>query len=270
MRLLSRMRRVDGMQNPPILDEPWPADLDPETVPFKGRTVTVLIRHGFFDNWDLFSELTVNDMSAWWNVGPVTVRDLQATGNAAIKRHHGDTDLLRELDTDLEDVALEPWSVHIWYHDPRFSEYVPKGGSTVHEIATSGSALDRRYLWERLGALRQAVERQAALPLDSAVSQYVEAISGQHSERLEVLLARTGLSGQEPITASQASGMLGVSRARINQIEHQVQRNRQRACPPAGTWMPQVQRVERYRLPNLSTEPGIAAIRSFFESAQLA
>jgi hypothetical protein len=30
----------------PILDAPWPPDLDPATVPFRVRTVTILRRKG--------------------------------------------------------------------------------------------------------------------------------------------------------------------------------------------------------------------------------
>jgi hypothetical protein len=49
------------------------------------------------------------------------------------------------------------------------------------------------------------VAAQAALSLPDAVGDYVEAISGQHGRRLEVLLARTGLSGSDPITGVEAS-----------------------------------------------------------------
>jgi hypothetical protein len=34
-----------------LLDAPWPDDLDPATVPFLKRSVTILRRVGYFDVW---------------------------------------------------------------------------------------------------------------------------------------------------------------------------------------------------------------------------
>ena len=48
-----------------ILDNPWPPDLDPRTVPFKGHTVTVLERAGLFDDWSQFDELTELEVANW-------------------------------------------------------------------------------------------------------------------------------------------------------------------------------------------------------------
>jgi hypothetical protein len=181
----------------PILTAPWPYDLDPATVPFMKRTVTVLERQGIYTNPTLLTELTATDVLGWWNAGPATVEDLRNVGNDAIRRHHTETGLLEALAADLSNMASEPWAPHIWYHDPRFARFVPKGEATVFEMATSGSAVDRRFLWEQRDDLRDAVDAQAKLSLLDAISQYVEAISGQHGERLDALLARTGLNGSD-------------------------------------------------------------------------
>jgi hypothetical protein len=129
-------------------------------------------------------------------------------GNDAIRRHHTETGLLEELAADLSDMASEPWAPHIWYHDPRFAELVPKGDDTVHEIATVGSAVDRRFLWKHARELRDALDAQARLSLLDAIAHYVEAISGQHGKRLDVLLAVTGLNGQDPIIGREAARRL--------------------------------------------------------------
>ena len=42
----------------PILDAPWPDDLDPATVQFRTRSVTILRRMGFFDDPSLSNDLT--------------------------------------------------------------------------------------------------------------------------------------------------------------------------------------------------------------------
>jgi hypothetical protein len=164
----------------PILEALWPADLNPADVQFKGRSETVLRREGFFDNPILFDSLTESDVAGWWNAGPATVDDVRSTGNEAIRLYRETTELRLRIDADLAEVALEPWVEHIWYRDPRFDEFLPKGDLTVHDIATSGSAVDRRFLWSHLDDLRAAVAQQADLSLGEAVSEYVEVVSGQH------------------------------------------------------------------------------------------
>ncbi|MCL1592945.1 MAG: hypothetical protein M3132_01165 [Actinomycetia bacterium] len=159
------------MNNTRIFETPWPEDLNPADVPFEGRTETVLRRHGFYDDWSLFDGLTAADVLSWWNAGLVTVEDIQRTGNDAIRDHYETVDVRHRKNADLAAVAREPAAPHIWYRDPRFAEFIPKGDSTVFDIAASGTALDRRALWRRLDALRAAVEAQAALSLLEAVSE---------------------------------------------------------------------------------------------------
>jgi hypothetical protein len=130
----------------PILDAPWPADLNPADVPFKRRTETVLRRQGFFDDPSLFNSLTDSDVAGWWNAGPVTVDDIRSTGDEAIRLHHETADVRRQIDTDLSAIAQEPWADHIWNQDPRFAEFLPKGDSTVHDIVTFGTTVDRQFL----------------------------------------------------------------------------------------------------------------------------
>jgi hypothetical protein len=125
----------------PILTAPWPHDLDPATVPFTKRTVTVLERQGIYTNPVLLNRVTVTDVLGWWNPGPATVEDLRSIGNDAIRHHHTETGLLKKLAVDLLDMASEPWAPHIWYHDPRFAQFIPKGDHTVYQLATLGSAV---------------------------------------------------------------------------------------------------------------------------------
>jgi hypothetical protein len=182
----------------PILTASWPPDLDPAAVPFTKRTATVLERQGIYSNPTLLNNLTATDVLGWWNAGSATVQDLRAIGNDAIRRHRTESGLLEALAADLSLMASEAWAPHIWYLDPRFAGLIPKGDLTVYEIATSGSAVDRRFLWDQGDELRDGVDAQARLSLLDAISQYVEAISGQHEERLDALLARTGLNGRDP------------------------------------------------------------------------
>ena len=110
----------------------------------------------------------------------------------------------------------------------------------MYGIASSGTAVDRRALWERLDDLRAAVEDQSGLSLADAVSQYVEVVSGQHGQRLDVLLAVTGLNGQDPIIGPEAARRLNVSSQRIYQIVDQLHRRMNKARPAKGAWLPQI------------------------------
>jgi hypothetical protein len=114
-----------------ILDHNWPADLDPEAVPFATRTETVLRRHGLYHDPARFGTLTVAEVAGWTNSGPVTIANLRTTAHAAIRRHHAETDLRARINVVLQDVAAEPWAKRIWHRDPRFARYLPKSGVTV-------------------------------------------------------------------------------------------------------------------------------------------
>jgi len=202
----------------------------------------------------------------WWNAGPSTVTDLQVTGNDAIRQHHTETDLLEQLTVDVSAMVSEPWAHHIWYRDPRFAHFVPEGDHTVYEIATSGSTVDRRFLWNHATLLRDAVDAQATLSLLDAIAHYVEAISGQHGERLGMLLAHTGLNGSDPIHGAEAARRLGVSHQRFYQIVQQLYRARDRACPPAGIWMPQLDAADEAGWPISISTKSKPSIQGFMAS----
>lgn len=152
----------------------------------------------------------------------------------------------------------------MWHCNPRFTHFLPHGTSTVHDIGTASAATDRRQLFDNLEILRDALNARAVLHLGNAIAQYVGLISVQQAERLEVLLARTGLNGQDPITRSEASKRLAVSRQRIGQIELQLAAALDRAAPPASIWMPQVDSVIARGWPENYTVAGIEAITTFF------
>jgi hypothetical protein len=122
-----------------LLEAPWPPDLDPATVPFRKRTVTILRRMGYFDDWSRFNPLTEAEVLSWWNAGVGTVADIRDTGNEAIRRYHERQARIAQMAADLDAVVSEPWARHIWWRDPRFAEYVPKADGTVHGSPTPAS-----------------------------------------------------------------------------------------------------------------------------------
>jgi hypothetical protein len=124
----------------------------------------------------------------------------------------------------------------------------------------------RRFLWKHRNGLRDAVDAQARLSLLDAVAQYVEAISGQHGERLDMLLAHTGLNGSDAINGTEVARRLGVSHQRVYQIVQQLYRARDRACPPAGIWMPQLDAADEAGWPTGISAEAQTAIRGFAKS----
>ena len=126
---------------------------------------------------------------------------------------------------------------------------------------TSGSDADRRCLRRQRETLRKAAAAQSVLTFADAVSEYVEAIAGQHGERLDMLLAVTGLNGQDPISDSEGSRRIGRSRVRVGQLRRRLVALRDQARPPAGVWMPQVGEAERDGWPEEYTAGGVEATR---------
>jgi hypothetical protein len=255
-----------------ILNEPWPPDLDPATVPFHQRTVTILRRLGFFEDPTLLDDVTEADVFGWWSTGVKTVADLRETGNAAIAAHHAgaperkrQTEVHARMIDGLRQLAEKAWTVQVWWRDPRFRGLVPREDVTVREICLHGSAEEQRHLWDNLANLEERMTQLAAMPIGEVVAGYVEAISSQHGVRLDVLLARTGLNGWDPISGREAAETLGVSYQRVQQICAQLRRNRDRARPPAGIWMPQVDAAVNEGWPAEYTATGVEAIRRFFE-----
>jgi transcriptional regulator with XRE-family HTH domain len=52
-----------------LFDAQWPDDLDPATVPFLTRSVTILRRAGFFDDWSLFDTVSEAEVLSRINAG---------------------------------------------------------------------------------------------------------------------------------------------------------------------------------------------------------
>jgi hypothetical protein len=219
----------------------------------------------------LLNEISEAAVLSWLTAGVKTVADLRDTGNAAIAAHHaGAPERLRRaaesrrIADKLRTLAGESWTAQVWWRDPRFRDLLRRGDATVREICLDGNSEEQRHLWGSLADLEARMQQIASLPLAEVVAGYVEAISGQHGIRLEVLLAYTGFNGRDPISGREAADTLGVTHQRITQIAMQLQRNRDRAQPPAGIWMPQVDAAMRDGWPDGYTALGVGAIRVLF------
>ena len=143
--------------------------LDPETVPFRVRTVTILTRKGIWADMTRLDGVTEGDVFGWWYAGVKTVADLRHTGNAAVVSHHAGApererqaaELARTTER-LRRLAGEPWTGQVWWRDPRFRDLLPRGDVTVREICLSGSPEDQRRLWDDMAELETRMRRLAA------------------------------------------------------------------------------------------------------------
>jgi hypothetical protein len=70
-----------------ILDRPWPEELDPAQAGFKTWTITILSRHGYWDDPTRLDTLTAYGFLAIETAGPAVLADLIEKGNAAIAWH---------------------------------------------------------------------------------------------------------------------------------------------------------------------------------------
>ena len=265
-------RTIRSIRNDaPILEALWPPDLDPETAGFRVRTVTILRRMGIWDDMIRLDDISEANVLSWYTAGVKTVADLRDTGNAAIAAHHaGAPERERQavesrwIAGELRELAGESWTAEVRGRDPRFRDLLPHRVVTVREICLKEGSVEQRHLWDNLADLKARMQRFASLPLTEAVASYIEAISSQHGIRLEVLLAYTGLGGRDPMSGREAAEILGVSSQRVQQISAQLQRNRDRARPPAGIWMPQVDAAITDGWPDGYTTAAIGTIRVFF------
>ncbi len=112
-----------------VLDAQWPDDLDPATVPFLKRSVTILRHVGYFDDWALFNTLTGAGILSWTMAGVGDVADIRTTGNAAIVEYHGEVLSLGRSMADVASLVDKPWARHIWDRDPRFKAHLPRPAS---------------------------------------------------------------------------------------------------------------------------------------------
>lgn len=62
---LSGPRAQIEMNVASIFEPDRPLDLDPATIPIKGHTVTVLRRHGFYNDWSHVNDLTEATILDW-------------------------------------------------------------------------------------------------------------------------------------------------------------------------------------------------------------
>jgi hypothetical protein len=228
-----------------LLNRSWPEDLDPALAGFKTWTITILRRHGYWDDPTRLDTLTIDEFLALENVGPAILADLIDKGNAAIARHEnlppeqrrGHSVIVRWDANDrqkLRQLADRKWAHQVWRRDPRFADLLPNVDATVADIATSGTIDDRKALLRNLPLLQDRLAYYRSRR-DESLRVFVSGITGQTGTRLDVLLAVAGFT-QPQITKAEGARRLGVSHPRMRQIVGRLWHHWDKAAPPAGVW----------------------------------
>lgn len=132
-------------------------------------------------------------------------------------------DLIRVL----EDAAGKEWAEQISEQDPRFVSLLPPGCGTLQErIDRLISEPDSLSSVSQIPALVDSILRIEGTiaqvmqsSLEDCLSDFLKLISRTDGERLQVLGARFGWCGAEPITLEECGKQLGLTRERIRQIQ---------------------------------------------------
>lgn len=213
--------RRSEIRDLPVLTHPWPPELDPEDIPWSTRVRNALDRADLLQPTKL-SALSFGEALAVRAMGAKSVLELASTleGSIIWVSRHPEHDLIPEI-------MKEAWVEMVSIEDPRFASLLPPGKGTVSQrLESAGLAEgsistdpDVILLVEALPQLAEEVHRVAEEPLDVALRNFIQAVSGLEGVRLEALLARLGLDGEPKRTLQETGDMIGVSRERMRQIE---------------------------------------------------
>lgn len=217
------------------VDRVWPPGLAFEDVPWKRRTVNCLRRLGLHHHLAELSRDTFEGLFAIQNMGARSILDFACTLEATIDHYNqiigtaGDLTARREsgLSQILLDALNEPWADRVSEQDPRFSRLLPAGKGTVTEridrLTTSPEATEADFvaLAEAIAAVRDRINAMEDTPLETALREYLSAVSGLTKEKhLDALLSRLHWDGSaEGKTLEEAGAVAGVTRERIRQLQ---------------------------------------------------
>jgi hypothetical protein len=260
--LFARLPALEGVK---AVDHPWPADLDPGSVPWRARTRNRLINGGVLDQPGKLSDLTLGELSRIPQLGPIGILDCLATLEAAevhlasrtgIPAMPGDTgELIAPRSPDGAEVLLAAldcdWIDKVSREDPRFAKLLPPIQGTVFDAIdglTSGVRTDSEAVGV-VGALAAAIpsvqaeaERIAALPIEEALKELVAELLGSQDARVDALLERLNWSGKaHRVTLEEAGRVAAITRERVRQLEKRIKER----VADRRLYLPQLDRAMR-------------------------
>ena len=182
-------------------------------------------------------------------MGCVSIIDFACVAEAAIENLDNALAADEQSDPIRHAVLLEAinstWADQVSARDPRFAELMPPGEGTVFERLEQLTSEPHENIVAQV-ALAQAVKGIQArasqisnMPLEDALGDFLERLSGLSGKRLEGLAVRLGWSGKPSITLREAGSVMRLTRQRVQQIEQRVLDR----LPDHQIYMPQIDRA---------------------------
>lgn len=249
-----RFRSVEPLR---AITTPWPRALDPRVVAWRVRTINGLERAGLLGNVARLERITFAELADIRAMGIRSLLDVAAGAESAIAEVSTPIDIgtARDVMAFCRDLSEQPWVEYITDEDPRFSALlVPGYASLTEQIEfvqdwapgneaawTSFSAAGRQAaaLARSFQSIAAAVTHVTSLSLEAAIRDYLAALFGSDDARLDVLIARLGAGGAEPLSLRRAGAIGGMSGERVRQWQAAVLEAR----PSHPPYMPQLDRA---------------------------
>jgi hypothetical protein len=211
-----------------VFVRPWPRSLDPTLLSWSNRTRNCLRTAALLSDVSRLSGLTFADLFSIQAMGAVSVLDFACVAEAAFTPNKQTTIGIADISGDVSSRLLEAidafWAHQISSQDPRFSDLLPPGNLTVFERLEQLTAepedppLQEILLARALPALEERMSSISRLPLEAALTEFVEKASGKRGAHLQALLRRLGCDGEPAVTLEEAGSLLGITRERMRQI----------------------------------------------------
>jgi hypothetical protein len=233
----------------PALTQPWPRSLNPALLSWSSRTRNCLRKAGLLSDTSRLSSLTFKDLFAVKAMGVLSILDFTCVVEAALapvqqKPSRGSSscdvsELLGAIDSS--------WSTQVSTQDPRFSDLLPPGNLTIFERLEQLTAepedppIAEAQLARAIPLIRERLSTISKLPLETALSKFVEQVAGVRGATLQALLRRLGCDGSPPVTLEEAASTISATREWMRQIQ---KRFTERA-PTHPIYMPQLDEAIR-------------------------
>jgi hypothetical protein len=232
----------------------WPRGLNILDIPLSVRSTRRLALMGFTNKPDSVMEVTFGELLAFPGLGVKSLIEITTVLESAVGLYWqlaaefahsvavNDAKSLAPNNADapaksderrmsaLYDILREPWAEQISAKDPRFKHWLPLGddnlGERVERLVSDAAVASGEIprLLDNLPAIRETVARVNSQPLEDNLLELLSTVIGSDKPRFQVIAARLGWLGEDPVTLQACGNQLGVTRERVRQIENKIRK----------------------------------------------
>ncbi len=196
------------------------------------RNKNSLMRSGFKDSDD-FSQIPLSSLFKVKNLGPLGILEIFSvlylfTDKNSYDNKNNDLVFSKALSNLALELSKKDWATNVYINDPRIAddlelldmgfenltlaEVAKKIESSAHQVETVQS---KKYL---LRSFILKNEQRLNFNLKQEVVEIIEFIETNFKYR-QIVTARLGLDGEDPITLEEVGQKMGITRERVRQIE---------------------------------------------------